>query len=406
MLMLKSVMMDHKKSISSVSLSKKRVLLRVDFNVPLSEIDGHIRVADDFRIKQTLPTIKSLVESGAKTVILAHAGRPKGTENPTYSLLPVAQRLSDLLETPVKFISSNRGVQVQKAADELSEGEILVLENMRFTADETENDPEFAAELSKLGEVFVQEAFGNLHRKHASMVGIPSHLPTYTGFLVEKEIDALQSIVDSPEKPLYAIIGGSKISTKIELIESMLSRAQGLIIGGAMANTFLKAKKINVGKSLVEDDEVDEARRIIRVAAQENIDLVLPLTDVAVAKSVDKDAKRTEKALNELDDDDVILDFGKKSTEDIKRALVKARTIVWNGPLGMTELPEFEYGSLKLAEFLAAHEGKTVIGGGDTAGFIHEKDMIDKFYHVSTGGGASLELLSGKKLPGLAFLED
>jgi phosphoglycerate kinase len=401
-----------KKSFHDVPLDGKTVLVRVDYNVPLND-DGTI--ADDFRIRASLPTLHELVKRRCKIVLIAHLGRPDGKVNPKESLEPVAHRLIELFKLPVRFVDECVGDKVQQASKRLRPGEILLLENLRFHPGEEANDLAFAETLAKSSsaEYFVQEGFGVVHRAHASTEGVTHYLPSSAGLLLEKEYRMITHAMAHPERPLTAVMGGAKISDKIDVIEKFVAVADTIIIGGAMANTFLKYHGHSIGKSKCEDGLEDIIKRIYTAAEKktDNIDdfIVLP-SDVAVGKSVQPSERRVIVGVDDVSDDEMILDIG---TESISRAVSiveHSNTVVWNGTMGMAELPQFAHGSARIALALAKEKGRimSVVGGGDTADFVLHWDQHDgaSFDHVSTGGGASIELMAGVTLPGIAALMD
>lgn len=394
--------MFNKRTIRDVDLRGRTILLRVDYNVPLK--DG--AVTDDYRIKKSLPTVNFLRDQGCKLIIVSHLGRPDGKPNPEFSLRPVAEALSKVVGAPVAFAADCVGDQAVQAAKALEPGGLLLLENLRYHAEEEANDREFARQLAVPAEYFVQDAFGNAHRKHASMVAVTEFLPSLAGFLLEEEVRQLSVAIENPVRPLVAIIGGAKISDKIPLITRLLTRADTVVIGGAMANTFLKAQGREVGKSLVDEEGLDEARDVISQAAKAGVELILPDRDLAVADHIGEDAQRREVVVDQVGAEDIILDFGEASTDHLLNTLERTGTVIWNGPLGMTELKAFAAASERLANFIAEQKVNCVVGGGDTAGFIEGLNLVDKFTHVSTGGGASLELLSGRELPAISALMD
>lgn len=394
--------MFHKKGLSDIDLKDKRVLMRADYNVPMK--DGSIE--DDYRIKQSIDTIKALLEQRCRVVLMSHLGRPKGVEE-SLSLRPVAERLSELLEQDVQFIDECVGDAVRKKVFALEAGQILLLENLRFHYEEEVDDEQFAAQLAEFGDVFVQDAFGVVHRAHASTHAITKHLPSVAGLLLENEVRQITRAIKHPKKPMVAVVGGAKIKTKIELLDNLLSiGVDRLIIGGAMANTFLVALDMSIGKSLYDEGEIETAQRVIAECRDKDILLLLPLIDSAVTKEISDDAERIIVNTEDISDDDIILDFGDKSTESVLENLKDAGTVVWNGPLGMMEIDAFRVGSQKVADFIVENKIDSVVGGGDTVELIVQLGLIDGFTHVSTGGGASLELMSGSKLPGIEALED
>ncbi len=392
-----------KKTLKDFNYSGKRVLVRCDFNVPIK--DGVIN--DDKRIVESLPTIKYLVEQGAKVILMSHLGRPKGEAKPEFSLEPVAKRLEELLDTDVKFLDEDKVVseEVKETVMNLKDGEIALLQNTRFLSGEEKNDETFSKELSELGELYVNDAFGTSHRAHASNVGIASNLPSAVGFLVEKEISIMGKAIEDPERPFVAILGGAKVSDKIGVIENLLDKVDKIIIVGAMANTFSKAKGYEMGTSLVEDDKIELAKELMEKAKEKNVDLVLPLDEV-IAKEIDENAETEVVSVDSVPEDKMALDIGPKTVEAIKEALKGAKTVVWNGPAGVFEIDKFSKGTFEIAKMLADSDAITIIGGGDSASAIEKAELSDKITHVSTGGGASLELLEGKVLPGIDSIED
>jgi phosphoglycerate kinase len=388
----------NKKTIRDIDVKGKRVLVRVDFNVPLK--DG--AVADDTRIVAALPTINYLLEKGAALILCSHLGRAKGKVVPELRMDPVAARLSELLGRPVKKLDDCVGSAVETAAQAMKPGDVILLENTRFHAEETANDAGFAKQIAGLADTFVNDAFGAAHRAHATTVGVADYLPAVAGFLMEKEIEFLGKATSDPERPFVAILGGAKISDKIGVIESLLARCDRLLIGGGMANTFFKAMGFEVGDSLVEEDAVGTAKSLLEKAGSQ---LVLPV-DVVVADAFDNDANSKIVAPNELTPGWRILDIGPKTVQTFESALGGAKTVVWNGPMGVFEMPAFAKGTFAVAEALAKLDATTIIGGGDSAAAVKQAGLADKMSHVSTGGGASLEFLEGKTLPGVAALAD
>lgn len=393
----------NKKTLKDFNYEGKKVLVRVDFNVPMK--DGVIK--DDKRIVESLPTIKYLIENKAKVILLSHLGRPKGTPNKEFSLEPVGKKLSELLGQEVLFIPDDNVVSdsVMDKINNLAEGQVALLENTRYVGGEEKNDPEFSEKLSQLGDLYVNDAFGTSHRAHASNVGISSNLPSAVGKLVEKEIDIMGKAIEDPERPFIAILGGAKVSDKIGVIENLLDLVDKIVIVGAMANTFLKAQGKELGKSLVEDDKLELAEELINKAKDKKVDLILP-SDVVITDEINEDAKGLLVSIDEIPNDKMAVDIGDRTIEDIKTALEGAKTVVWNGPAGVFEIEEFSKGTFKIAEILADSSATTIIGGGDSAAAIEKAGLSDKITHVSTGGGASLELLEGKELPGIASIED
>jgi phosphoglycerate kinase len=389
----------NKKTVRDVDVNGKRALVRVDFNVPIK--DG--KITDDTRIRAALPTIQYLLEHGAAVILMSHLGRPKNGPDPKYTMKPTADRLSELLGRPVKFAPDTVGPKAEEAAAALKPGEVLVLENTRFYPGEEKNDPGLAEQMARLGDIYVNDAFGSAHRAHSSTEGVAHHLPAVSGFLMEKELQYLGGALDNPVRPFVAILGGAKISDKIAVINSLLDKADVLLIGGGMANTFLKAKGLYVGDSLVEEDAVDLARQLI---ARGNDRLLLPV-DVVVADAFDANAAMQTVAVESVPQGWRILDIGPQTVERFRKGLLPAKTVVWNGPMGVFEFPRFAVGTVSIAGILAElPNATTVIGGGDSAAAVEQAGLADKMSHISTGGGASLEFLEGKPLPGVVALQD
>ncbi len=388
----------NKKTVRDIDLKDKRVLLRVDFNVPMQ--DG--KVTDDKRIRASLPTIKYILDQGAALILMSHLGRPKSASDSEFSLRPAAEVLSSLLEIPVKMAPDSVGSEVETMVKELKPGEVLMLENTRFHPEEEKNDLEFAKQMSVLGEVYVNDAFGSAHRAHASTEGVARFLPAVSGFLMEQELEYLGRAVAKPEHPYIAILGGAKISDKIDVVESLLSKADKLIIGGGMANTFLAAQGLNMQDSLVEESALDTAKSILEKAGDK---LILPV-DAVIADKFAEDANTQVVDVDKIPAGWRMMDVGPKTLELYKRALDGAKLIVWNGPVGVFEMPKFAEGTFALAKMLAESGATTVIGGGDSASAVKKAGVSKQMTHVSTGGGASLEFLEGKELPGVAALMD
>ena len=385
-----------KKTIRDVEVEDKRVLVRVDFNVPLA--GGN--VADDTRIRAALPTIHYLLEHGAKVILMSHLGRPKGKVVDELRLGPVAERLSKLLGRPVRKLDDCVGPEVEAAVAEMQPGDVVLLENTRFYAEDESNDPAFARKLASLGDIFVNDAFGAAHRAHASTVGVTEYLPSVAGFLMEKELTFLGQALTAPEHPFVAILGGAKISDKIGVMDNLLTKVDGLLIGGGMANTFLKAQGHEIGQSLAEDDSLNVTRKTLERAGKK---LVLPV-DVVVADRFDAEADSKVVLVDQVPEDWRILDIGPKTVQLFRQKLAGAQTVVWNGPMGVFEFPRFAEGTFAIARFLADLEATTIIGGGDSAAAVEQAGLADRMTHISTGGGASLEFLEGKGLPGVAAL--
>jgi phosphoglycerate kinase len=389
-----------KRSITEANVRGRRVLCRVDFNVPLR--DGQIE--DDTRIVAALPTIKWLIDNGARVILCSHLGRPKGKVVEDLRLAPIAQRLAVLLEQPVTALRAISGWDAAVGVAEMVDGDVLMLENVRFDPREEQNDSSLARELAELADVYVNDAFGAAHRAHASTAGVAHHIPAYLGFLMQSEIEALSHLLDAPERPFLAIVGGAKVSDKIGMLEHMLLNVDALLIGGGMANTFLLAQGIAVGKSLVEPDLVTLATDLMQTAISRNIKIVLPI-DVVVAKSIDEEAGEI-RPVSEVGDDTAIFDIGPESARAYSGMVSKARTLLWNGPLGVAENPAFAAGTAIVAEAVARANGYTVIGGGDSVAAVEKLGYADRIDHISTGGGASLEFLEGKVLPGIAAIPE
>jgi phosphoglycerate kinase len=387
-----------KKTVRDIPLRGKRVLVRVDFNVPLD----HGEVADDTRLRAAMPTIQYLLEQGAAVILMSHLGRPKGKVQDELRLDPVARRLSKLLGRDVHKLDDCVGPEVAQAAKSLQPGHILLLENLRFHPQEEENDPGFARELASLAEVYVDDAFGTAHRAHASTVGVAAYLPAVAGLLMERELEVLGGLLAHPARPFVAILGGAKVSSKIGVVRSLLTKVDLLLVGGGMANTFLKAQGHAVGESLAEDDRLAMAREILHQAGEK---LVLPV-DVVVADAFANDARVQTVGVDQVPAGWRILDIGPRTVGLFQEKLASAATVVWNGPMGVFEFPKFAAGTIALANSLARTKATTVVGGGDSIAALRQAGLADKMTHVSTGGGASLELLEGKTLPGVAALQD
>jgi len=388
----------NKKTIRDIDVHGQRVLVRVDFNVPLK--DG--AVTDDTRIRAALPTLNYLLEHGAALILCSHLGRPKKKVVPELRMDPVARRLAELLGRPVKKLDDCVGPEVEAAARAAKPGDVIMLENTRFHAEEEANDLEFARQLSALAEVYVNDAFGTAHRAHASTEGVTHYLPSVAGFLMEKELEFLGRATENPEHPYVAILGGAKISDKIGVIENLLKKCDRLLVGGGMANTFFKGMGFEVGDSLVEEEAVPTAKSLLDNAAGR---IVLPV-DVVIADAFDNNANTRVVAPNDVPAGWRILDVGPKTVSTFESVLSGAKTVIWNGPLGVFEMPNFAKGTLAVAQLLARLDAVTVIGGGDSAAAVEQAGLADKMTHVSTGGGASLEFLEGKVLPGVAALAD
>lgn len=392
----------NKQGVKDIPVRGKRVLVRVDFNVPMDDTQN---ITDDTRIRAALPTIQYLRGEGAKVILISHFGRPKGQINPKYSLAPVAIRLGELLGQPVPIAPDCVGAEVEKMVSQLPEGQVLLLENVRFHAEEEKNDLEFAKALAGLADIFVNDAFGTAHRAHASTEGVAHYIPAVAGFLMQKEVEVMGKALAEPARPFVAIIGGAKVSDKIGVIENLLNKVDVLIIGGGMANTFLKALDIQVGKSLVEEDKVPLAKELIAKARARKTELILPV-DAVVAKEFKADAQFRTISVKEIAEDEMALDIGPESAEVFSRYIETAQTIVWNGPMGVFEMDSFAKGTEKVAQAVAKCQGITIVGGGDSVAAVEKMGVADQLTHISTGGGASLEFLEGKVLPGVEALRD
>ena len=392
----------NKKTVKDIELKDKKVLVRCDFNVPM---DKNRNITDNRRIVAALPTIKYLLEQNCKVVLCSHLGRPKGEFKPEYSLKPVAKELSKLLGQEVIMAEDVIGEDAKNKAENLKNGEVLLLENVRFHREETDNDPEFAKKLASFGEVFVNDAFGTAHRAHASTEGVTKYLPAVSGFLIEKELKFLGEALENPERPFVAILGGSKVSDKIGVIENLLEKVDTLIIGGGMAYTFFKAQGYNVGDSLCEEDKCDLALEIMEKAKEKKVKFLLPI-DNKIGKEFKPDTESKTVKSTEIPDGWEGLDIGEETIKLYKEELQNAKTIVWNGPLGVFEFDQFAVGTNEIAKALGDIDAIKIIGGGDSAAAVEKAGLADKMTHISTGGGASLEFLEGKKLPGIEALMD
>lgn len=392
-----------KKTIKDIDIRGKRVLIRVDFNVPL---DDTLKVTDDTRIKAAVPTIEYALRQNAKVILMSHLARPDGKVVDKMRMDPAAKRLGLLLGKQIKKLSDCVGPQVKLEVEKMKNGDIMLLENLRFHAEEEKNDPAFAKELASLGEVYINDAFGTAHRAHASTEGVTKFLPSVAGFLLQKEIEYLGNALENPKKPFAAILGGAKVSDKIGVIENLLKKVDIIVIGGAMAYTFLKAKGKNIGSSKLEAEKVQTAQDLLKKAQQQNVKILLPV-DHIIADKPASDANIKEQPSEDIPDGWKGVDIGPKTIELFKQALKPAKTIVWNGPLGIFEMEPFGYGTKKVGEFIAGLKGAiTIIGGGDTAAAVSKFGLENKMTHISTGGGASLEFMEGKILPGVAALND
>lgn len=388
------------RTLDDLDFRDKRVLVRVDFNVPL---EGQ-EITDDTRIRATLPTLNRLRDGRARVVLASHLGRPRGKVVDSLRLAPVARRLSELLGVEVAYAHDVVGQEAHALTANLAPGAVGLLENLRFDAREEQNDPEFSKQLARLADCFVNDAFGAAHRAHASTVGVTQYLPSAAGLLMEAEIKALSRVVTDPERPFALILGGAKVSDKIGVIEHLLERVDRILIGGGMANTFLRARGIAVGRSLVEEDNIDVARSVIERAESRRVDIILPV-DAVVASEMSETAESTVVEATSVPADQAIFDIGPRSVAQFATALQSARTIVWNGPMGVFEIPAFAAGTRGVAEAVARSSGFTLVGGGDSVAAVEQMGVADQISHISTGGGASLEFLEGKDLPGVSALQ-
>ena len=392
----------NKKTVQDINVKGKKVLVRCDFNVPL---DADLHITDETRINAALPTIKDLLGEGAAVILCSHMGKPKGTVNPKYSLAPVAASLSEKLGFEVKLAPDCIGEEVVKMAAEVKSGEAILLENLRFHPEEEANDPAFAKALADLAEIYVSDAFGTVHRAHASTAGVAAYLPAVAGFLIGKELDFLGNAVENPVRPFLAILGGAKVKDKIGVIDNLLDKVDTLIIGGGMAYTFMKAQGGSIGDSLVDETRFEDALRFIEKAKKNNVKLLLPVDTVIADAFEGYTAIKTCEA-GKIPDGWQGLDIGPKTVELFTNAVKEAKTIVWNGPMGVFENPDFAKGTLAVATAMAESDAITIIGGGDSAAAVNQMGLGDKMSHISTGGGASLEFLEGKGLPGVNCLND
>ncbi len=393
-----------KKTIRDIELNGKKVFLRCDFNVPL---DDQKNITDDRRIQEAIPTIRFLMEQGACTVIASHLGRPKGKPDPQYSLAPAAERLSELLGQEVQFISEPEvvGPAVKKAAEELTPGAVMMIENVRFRPEETNNEESFSRELASLGDIFVNDAFGTAHRAHCSTAGVADFLPSVGGFLMEKEIRFFENLLQAPAHPFTAVLGGSKVSDKIPLIENLLDKVDTILVGGGMAYTFLKAKDYEIGTSLLDEESLDLASEIMKKADEAGVSFLIP-KDSVCAKEFSNESPADTFSVDNMPEDRMGLDIGPDTAELYRNVIMDSATVVWNGPMGVFEMERFAEGTRAVAQAMNDTKAVTVIGGGDSAAAVRKFDLEDGISHISTGGGASLEYLEGKILPGVACLEN
>ncbi|MBU5675447.1 phosphoglycerate kinase [Alkaliphilus sp. MSJ-5] len=394
----------NKRTVENLDVEGKKILVRCDFNVPMDK-EGNI--TDDIRIRAAMPTVEYIINKGGSVILMSHLGRPDGEPNPKYSLAPVAKRISELIGKEVKFASDDVvvGDITKKLASELKQGEILLLQNVRYRKEEEKNNEDFSKELASLGDAYVNDAFGTAHRAHSSTAGIAKFLPSAMGYLIEKEVSFIGKALESPERPFVAILGGAKVSDKIGVIENLIDKVDALIIGGGMAYTFFKAKGYEVGQSLLEEDKVSLAANLIEKAKEKNVELLLPI-DTVVAKEFAADADHWTVNSNSIPRETMGLDIGEKTRELFAKKVKEAKTVIWNGPMGVFEMPAFAKGTREIAKALANSKATTIIGGGDSAAAVEQLGFADKMTHISTGGGASLEFLEGKILPGIDVLEN
>lgn len=394
----------NKKTLKDLDFAGKKVLVRCDFNVPMDE-NGNI--TDDIRITSSLPTINYIIEKGGKVILMSHLGRPKGEPNKKYTLKPVADRLTELLNKEVVFAEDDSVVsdEVRKQVASMNNGDVLLLENTRFRKEEEKNEEGFSKDLASLGDLYVNDAFGTSHRGHASNVGVSTYLPSAVGFLVEKEISIMGKALETPERPFVAILGGAKVSDKIGVIENLVNIVDTIIVGGGMAFTFLKAQGYEIGKSLLEEDKIDLAKELLEKAKSKNVKLLLPI-DVVVAKEFKNDTEFKTVTINSIQEDMMGLDIGEETISLFSKEVIEAKTIIWNGPMGVFEMENFAKGTYRIAKAMAESKGISIVGGGDSASAVEKSGYGDKMTHISTGGGASLELLEGKSLPGIEAISN
>lgn len=392
----------NKKTLEDFDFEGKRVLVRVDFNVPMDENQN---ITNDARIRAALPTIKYLIDNNAKVILMSHLGRPKGKVDKKYSLSPVAKRLSELLNKDVIMADDCIGPNVIEKVNKLNPQDVMLLENVRFYPEEEKNDKEFAKKLASLAEIYINDAFGTAHRAHASTAGVAEFLPSGAGYLIKKEIEIMGKALENPERPFIAILGGAKVGDKIGVIKNLLNKVDTLLIGGGMAFTFLKSLGYEIGKSLLEQDKVELASELIAEAKKRNVDLILP-EDIVVAKELKEDAPYKTVPVEKIPEDMIGVDMGEKTQEKFAGIIKQAKTVVWNGPMGVFEIKAFAKGTLSVAKAMAESKALTIIGGGDSAAAVEQLGFADAMTHISTGGGASLKFLEGKELPGVAALDD
>lgn len=395
--------MINKKSLKDLDVKGKKVLVRCDFNVPMK--DG--KITDEKRIISSLPTINYLLDNDAKVILMSHLGRPKGEAKPEFSLKPVVERLNELLKKKVVFAADDRVVSdgVKNLVKDMKNGDVVLLENTRYRSEETKNEENFAKDLASLGELFVNDAFGTSHRAHVSNVGLSKHLPSAVGFLVEKEIEVMGNALKSPERPFVAILGGAKVSDKIGVIENLISVVDTIIVGGGMAYTFLKAQGYEIGNSLLEEDKVDLANELLQKAKEKGVELILPV-DTIVGREFKNDTEFKTVTVDNIPEDMMGLDIGDESIKLFSEKIKDAKTVVWNGPMGVFEMENFAKGTNSIARAMSETQGITIVGGGDSASAVEKSGYGDKMTHISTGGGASLELLEGKVLPGINVIDE
>jgi 3-phosphoglycerate kinase len=393
-----------KKTIRNVNWEGKRALVRCDFNVPL---DAEMHITDDSRIKAALPTIKYLIEHGATVIIMSHLGRPKGKPLAEFSMAPVAKRLGELLGQEISFLEDDKVIsdKVKAEAEKLGKGAVALLQNVRYRSEEEKNDPEFSKDLASLGDIFVQEAFGTAHREHASTAGIASYIPAVSGFLIEDELRFLGEAVENPTRPFVAVLGGAKLKDKIPVIENLLSKVDSILIGGGMMFTFYKAMGLEIGKSILDEDSVELAGRIMNKAKESGVRMLIPV-DVISAASFSNEAPTCISADRQIPETYMGMDIGPKTQDIYAEEIMKAGTVIWNGPMGVFEMENFAGGTRKIAEAMAISGATTIVGGGDSAAAVKCFSLSDKMTHISTGGGASLVFLEGKKLPGITVIEE
>lgn len=394
----------NKRSLKDLDFAGKRVLVRCDFNVPMDESGS---ITDDIRITSSLPTINYLVEKGGKVILMSHLGRPNGEANKKYTLKAVANRLTELLSKEVIFAQDDNVVSdvVKRQVENMKNGDVLLLENTRFRKEEEKNEESFSKELASLGELYVNDAFGTSHRAHASNVGVSTYLPSAVGYLVEKEISIMGKALEEPERPFVAILGGAKVSDKIGVIENLINIVDTIIVGGGMAYTFLKAQGYEIGKSLLEEDKIELAKNLLQKAKDKGIKLILPV-DTVVAKEFKNDCEFKTVKIENIQEDMMGLDIGEETIKIFSNEILKAKTIIWNGPMGVFEMENFAKGTNAIAKVMSESAGTTIVGGGDSASAVEKAGYAEKMTHISTGGGASLELLEGKILPGIEAISE